>query len=92
MTKKEQIENNAYMILQDLAFVYGIEEGQVRLKVFNLKNVAQVAVFRPRNTDLLFCKGNLSNENTYKAQFIVERNKARLLEGMNIWVNTQSIK
>lgn len=92
MTKREKVENNAFMILQDLAFGFACEDSNNRVVVINLKNINQVATFRLRDKDLLFCESNMSSENTYKAMLIVERNKARLIEGMKKWVNIQNKK
>lgn len=92
MTKREAIENKAYMILSDLAFCF-INEGQNnKLIAINLKNINQIANFRIRGKDLLLCESNMSKENTYKAMLIVERNKERLIDGMIKWVNTQNKK
>ena len=92
MTKRERIESDAYMILQELAFGFTGGNTDTRVVVINLKNTEQVASFRVRDKDLLFCESNMSKENTYKAMLIVERNKARLIEGMKKWVSTQDKK
>lgn len=92
MTKKEKLENEAYMILQDIAYTFRIVNQGICVVAINLKNISQIATFRIRNnTDLLFSESNMSKENTYKAQLIAERNKVRLIEGAMKWVNTQRI-
>lgn len=93
MTKKERLENEAYMILQDVAYTFKTVNHGVCIVAVNLKNINQTAKFRIRNnTDLLFSESNMSKENTYKAQLIAERNKMRLIEGAMKWVNTQRIE
>lgn len=91
MTKREKIENDAYMIIQDLAFVFIKTDTTPMIIAINLKNPNQKASFRVRGTALLFCESNLSRANTYKAQLIVERNKERLIDGLNEWLNMQNI-
>lgn len=92
MTKREKVENNAYMILQELAFGFIKHNTDTRVVAINLKNTDQIASFRVRDNDLLFCESNMSKENTYKAMLIVERNKVRLIEGMEKWVSIQNKK
>lgn len=93
MTKKEKIEKAAYMILQDIAFLYANStDNKPILVAVNLKNIAQKVTFQLRGNDLLFCESNMSKENTYKTMLIVERNKIRLSEGMRKWGSTQGKK
>lgn len=92
MTKREVVENKAYMILQELAFVFAQGDSINEVIAINLKNLNQVAHFRQRNTDLLLSESNMSKENTYKAMLIAERNKERLIEGMNKWASIHNKK
>lgn len=92
MTKKEKVENDAYMVLNELAFGFRKTDNGLRIVAINLKNLDQRASFRVREKDLLLCESNMSKENTYKTMLIVERNKARLIEGMNTWANMQKTK
>ena len=91
-TKLERIENDAYMILQGLAFGFAQNGTVNEVVAINLKNLDQVVHFRQRNTDLLLGESSMSKENTYKAMIIAERNKERLVEGLNTWANTQGKK
>lgn len=92
MTKREKIEEKAFMIMQEIAFTFQLVNGYTQLVAINLKNVEQMAAFRLRDKDLLFTNSNMSKENTYKTMLIVERNEARLIEGMKSWESTQRIK
>ncbi|MCM1237588.1 MAG: hypothetical protein NC489_46590 [Ruminococcus flavefaciens] len=87
MTKKETIENNAYMILNELAFLFISDSTGNKVAVVNLKNINQSANFRVRGKDLLLCESSMSKENTYKAMLIVERNKQRLVGELNRWAS-----
>lgn len=85
MTKREEIENKAYMILGNIAFCIINENQSNKLIAVNLKNTKQVVKFRLRDEDLLLQESSMSNENTYKAMLIAERNKVRLIKEL---VNT----
>jgi ABC-type lipoprotein release transport system permease subunit len=92
MTRREKIEDEAYMILQEIAFLFSINEDKCEVVAVNLKNPNQKAVFYQRDKDLLFIESNMSKENTYRTMLIAERNKEELIEGMNKWESTLQTK
>ena len=92
MTKIQQIENDAYMILCDIAFLFGTNNGKKCIYAFNLKNIKQKALFQVRGSDLLLYQSNMSKENTYKSMIIVERNKQKMIEDLEKCQNIQNKK
>lgn len=86
--KKEKIENNAYMILSDLAIGFIKENKTLGLVVINLKNIDQSAKFALRGNMFILNTSNMSKENTYKAMFFIERNKESIVGDIEKWANT----
>lgn len=81
-TRREIIEEEAYMVLSDIAFGFEEINGKVFLAAMNLKNLQQKAFFAIRKEDFMYMKGNMSKQNTYKTMLIVEKNKAMLMGGI----------
>lgn len=81
-TKREIIEDRAYMILSDIAFDYEEIDGKLFLTVTDLNSLRHKAFFAVRENDFMYLKGNMSKENMYKVMFIVEKNKEMLMGGL----------
>lgn len=63
MTKQEKIEDEAYMIISGLAFLYD----KANVVVINMNKISQHAKFKIENNDIIMYESNMSKANTYKS-------------------------
>lgn len=81
-SKREIVEDKAYMILSDIAFDYKKVDDKIFLRATNLNTLRHEAFFVARDNDFMYFKSNMSKEIIYKVMYIVEKNKEMLLGGL----------
>ena len=90
--KKHFVEEQAYMILQRMAYGYSCLDNEVVVLCFNLNDLEERIVFRISDSkELLYLEDTmLSIGNKERAMLIAKRNKKYLLEGLQKWLNNEN--
>lgn len=88
----EELENNAFMIMLNIAFFFNKNETDKFIVAVNLKDSSQVSTFKETRDSIEFMEGCMNREDLYFTLYVVEKNKQRLLKGLQEWENTQVVK
>lgn len=91
MTERERLENKAFFVAEDLAFVFEKNPNYVMV-IYNLNNTKKYAAFYLRNNKFLLYTSTMGQLSMYKSMLYVERNNDFFLGELKKWVNTLNIK
>lgn len=83
MTQLEQLENEAILIIDNIAFKKIKINNNIMLLATNIKNIKQTILFKYVNNNFVMVNGDMSEANTYKTLYSIEKNKSILAKSMS---------
>ena len=83
MTQLEQLENEAILIIDNIAFKKIKINNNIMLLATNIKNIKQTILFKYVNNNFVLVNGDMSEANTYKTLYSIEKNKSILAKSMS---------
>ena len=90
MTKRERLENEAFFVAQNLAFVFE-KNPNYTMVVYDLNNTKKYTAFYLRGNRFLMCTSTRGQLNMYKSMLYVERNTKWMLKELEKWEDKCSL-
>lgn len=90
MTKRERLENEAFFVAQNLAFIFEKNPNYIMV-VYDLNNTKKYTAFYLRGNRFLMYTSTMGQLNMYKSMLYVERNTKWMLKELEKWEDKCSL-